>query len=165
MATVNAISAQEARDLFVYDPESGIITRRIASGSRGHQGDVVGSADLHGYRTVRVRKRSYKIHRLAWLLVHGTWPEGDIDHINSNRVDNRLCNLRDVTRAVNLQNQRSAPNNKSTGVLGVYADKGKFYARISIDNKSRHLGTYETVAEASKAYVSAKRLLHPGSTL
>ena len=165
MADTDAISASDARKFFSYDPETGEVTRRLTTGTRSQAGAVVGSDDMHGYLTVRFGKRSYKIHRLAWLIAHGCWPVGDVDHINGMRSDNRLTNLRDVSRGVNLQNQRKAPNNKSTGVLGVYADKGKFYARISIQNKSKHLGTYATIAEASAVYVAAKRALHPGSML
>lgn len=165
MAESNAISAEQVRDLFSYDAATGMVTRLVQRGNRAPAGADVGSADLYGYRTVRINRRSYKLHRIIWLHAYGVWPTGDVDHINGERSDNRLSNLRDVPRRTNLQNQSKAPNNKSTGVLGVYRDGGRFYARISIDNKSCHLGTFDTVAEASAAYVSAKRALHAGCTI
>lgn len=166
MANSNSITAEYVRRLFNYDPDTGIFTRIVSVGSRGQEGMQVGSADLHGYKTVRIEKRSYKIHRLAWLYVHGAWPVGDIDHINGNRSDNRIVNLRDVTRAVNLQNQRRATNNRSTGVLGVYkAENGRFNTKISINNKCVDLGTFDTLEEARDTYIAAKRKHHAGCTL
>lgn len=165
MADTDVISAREALDLFSYDAATGMVTRKVNRGSRGLAGAQVGSDDLHGYKTVRINRRSYKIHRLVWLMTYGEWPVGDIDHINGNRSDNRLSNLRDVPRGVNLQNQSKAQNNKSTGVLGVYRDGSSFYSRISVDNKSIHLGTFQTIGEAHSAYLTAKRKLHPGCTI
>ena len=164
MANADVISAQEVRDLFNYDSETGLMTRKLKRG-KCFVGDAVGSADMHGYLTVRVGVRSYKVHRIIWLHAYGHWPSGDVDHINGERSDNRLSNLRDVCRASNLQNQRKAKNNKSTGVLGVYPDKARFCAKISINNKSKHLGMFDTVEDAHAAYVAAKREMHPGCTL
>lgn len=165
MADSNTISADEVRALFSYDPETGKVTRLVTTGNRSIAGADVGSADLHGYRTTRIGRRSYKLHRIIWLHVYGSWPKGDVDHINGNRSDNRISNLRDVPRGTNLQNQREAPNNKSTGVLGVYRDGARFYSRISINNKSKHLGTFDTVEQARQAYLSAKRAMHEGCTI
>lgn len=165
MADADVISAREALELFSYDAATGMVTRKVKRGGRALAGAQVGSDDMHGYKTVRINRRSYKLHRLIWLMTHGVWPAGDVDHINGQRSDNRLCNLRDVPRRINLQNQSKAPNNKSTGVLGVYRDGLRFYARISIGNKSRHLGTFDTVADASAAYLQAKRELHVGCTI
>lgn len=165
MADADVISAREALELFSYDAATGMVTRKVKRGGRALAGAQVGSDDMHGYKTVRINRRSYKVHRLVWLMTHGVWPAGDVDHINGDRSDNRLCNLRDVPRAVNLQNQTKAPNNKSTGVLGVYRDGASFYSRISVANKSIHLGTFPTIEEARRAYVKAKRELHPGATL
>lgn len=153
------VTGDELRVKFNYNAETGIFTRK--------NGKVVGSWDVHGYKTVRIGRRSYKLHRLAWLYVNNIWPHGDIDHINGVRYDNCISNLRDVSRQVNLQNQRKPTSiNKSTGVLGVYPTRvGTFYAAISINNKKKHLGTFETMQEASEAYLVAKRLLHTGCVL
>lgn len=114
--------------------------------------------------TTRIAGKSYKLHRLAWLYMTGGWPMGDIDHLNGVRADNRFANLRDVPRGVNLQNCRqAATHNLSTKVLGVYPAKGgHFCAALSVNNKKRHLGTFDTIEQASAAYLSAKRQLHAG---
>lgn len=161
------LTADGLRALFSYDPDTGEFKRLIKKGKRGTLTGVVGSDDLYGYKTTRIGGRSFKLHRLAWLYVFGQWPTGDIDHINGVRSDNRIANLRDVTRKINLENQRSSSNNLSTGLLGAYFDKrkGTFYARISQGNKSIHLGTFKTAKAAHEAYVSAKRRLHAGCTI
>lgn len=161
------LTAQELRRLFHYDEATGEFTRLVSVGSRGAAGAKVGSDDLYGYKTTRIGRRSYKLHRLAWLYVYGDWPKGDVDHKNGARSDNRITNLRDVSRKVNLENQRAAVNNRSTGLLGAYRDKrsGVYYARISVGDKGVHLGSFPTAEEAHAAYVAAKRQLHQGCTI
>lgn len=167
MANDNSITAQELRSLLHYEPDTGIFRWIASRGSRATIGAEVGSADSYGYKTVRLNKKSYKLHRLAWLYTYGCWPSGDLDHINGIRSDNRIENLRDVSRKVNLENQRTAKNNRSTGILGVYFDKRKnvFYSRISMHNKSIHLGSFLTPELAQAAYLEAKRRLHLGCTI
>ena len=164
MAESNAITAEEARAYLNYDAETGLFTRKISISPRWLAGMALGSNDMYGYKTVRINKRSYKLHRLAWLYTYGVWPSGDIDHINGNRSDNRIANLRDVSRQVNLQNQRSSHRNKSTGIMGVYPDRrgNRFTATISVDNKTLYLGAFGTAAEAQAAYLAAKRKHHAG---
>ena len=167
MATSDFIplTAERIRLLFSYNPENGVFTRLTKTGGRARIGQEIGSWDLYGYKTTRIDNRSFKLHRLAWLYVHGVWPVGDVDHINGVRHDNRIENLRCVSRQVNLQNRRTAnKQKKSTGILGVYLIKGtnRFSSCISIDNKSKYLGVFDTPQDAHAAYLEAKRRLHPG---
>jgi hypothetical protein len=167
MADQSSITAHELRSLLDYESETGIFRWKVSRGSRATVGAEVGTPDLYGYKTIRLSKKSYKLHRLAWLYVYGFWPAGDVDHINGARSDNRIANLRDVPRKVNLENQRVAKNNRSTGILGVYFDKRKsvFYSRISMHNRSVHLGSFPTPELAQAAYLEAKRRLHLGCTI
>jgi hypothetical protein len=163
-----SLTAAQLRELFSYDPETGIFTRLKTTCWCAKAGMEVGSDDMHGYKTVRIGKASYKIHRLAWLYVHGEWPKGDVDHLNGQRSDNRIANLRDVPRQTNLQNCRqAASHNLSTGVLGVYPTRSgkRFEAAISINNRKCRIGVFDTVDEAHAAYIEAKRSLHAGCTI
>jgi hypothetical protein len=119
----------------------------------------------YGYQLVCVDGHKYPAHRLAWLIAHGVWPDGQIDHINGNRADNRLENLRDVPRAINAQNQRRAPKNSASGFLGVSRHNNRWRARITIDKRTVRLGTFDTPHQAYAAYLSAKRQLHDGCTI
>ena len=109
----------------------------------------------------------YLGYRLAWLYVHGKLPDGDIDHINGKPSDDRIKNLRDVSRSVNLQNQRAARSNNSSGLLGVFFQKtmNKWTSKIQLDWKTKSLGYFDTAEEAHAAYLKAKRELHEGCTI
>jgi hypothetical protein len=162
------IDPSRVRELFDYNPETGRILWKSKPCRRIVPGTIAGRIDGHGYWQIRFNKRSYQAHRIAWAHVHGVWPKADIDHINGIRADNRLCNLRDVPRSVNSENQRKARrDNKSTGVLGVTVHKptGLFVAFITVAKRQRNLGYFKTLDEASQAYLKAKRELHVGCTI
>ena len=125
-----------------------------------------GSVNDKGYIVIRCFGRLYHAHRLAWLLTHGAWPAGDIDHINGIRTDNRIANLRDVSRSVNQQNLKTARRDNQTGLLGVKKTRcGTFEARINLNGRYVHLGTFPAAAEAHQAYITAKRKHHEGCTI
>ena len=147
-----------------YCPESGEL-RWIRSSPRTPAGTVAGCATNRGYISVRIRGREYKAHRVAWLLAYGDWPKGDIDHINGVKSDNRLLNLRDVSRSVNCQNKKTARRDSSTGVLGVTKSGRLFRALIQVNGRPVRLGSFATVQEASVAYLLAKRQFHEGNTI
>jgi len=97
--------------------------------------------------------------------VHRRWPEHDIDHINGVRADNRISNLRDVVRAVNLQNRRSSHRRSLSGLLGVKKNHNGWSAGITKQGVLLHLGTFKTPEQAHSAYIAAKRQFHEGNTL
>lgn len=133
-------------------------------------GDEMGCARKGGRWVIRVDGRLYLRYRLAWLWVHGKWPDGEIDHINGDFTDDRLANLRDVPQCVNKQNIRFIKSNKeSSKLLGVYLDKRKtrkkWRSSIMIDGKQKSLGYFLTQEEAHEAYLAAKRVNHIGCTV
>jgi hypothetical protein len=81
-----------------------------------------GSLDKDGYLILKIKGKQYKSHRLVWLLENGKFPDNVIDHINRNKLDNRIVNLRDVPQSVNVENTKRYKN-KDTGIVGVYLDK------------------------------------------
>lgn len=130
------------------------------------QGKISGSLTKEGYLVTSIDQKTYKCHRLAWLYINGEWPIGQIDHINGNRSDNQIKNLRDVAKQQNAENQRKAQrSNKSTNVLGTWKNGNGFAARISHNNIKVYLGTFATIEEARAAYIASKRLLHVGCTI
>jgi hypothetical protein len=140
--------------LLSYDPSTGIFTWKIAR-MRGHvPGVIAGSPGRDGYWTIMVDGKAYKAHRLAWLLHTGKWPKHQIDHINRIRDDNRIENLRVVTKSQNQINSEMYRNNKS-GYRGVHFQNGKWVASIRRNKKQRALGSFATAKEASLKYMEA----------
>jgi hypothetical protein len=147
-------------ELLAYDPATGVFTRRVDVGGRAKRfkaGTVAGCVDRSvGYVRITVDGRHLWAHRLAWFYVHGAWPLGQVDHINRERVDNRIANLRDVPQAINLQNRADA-----RGVCWE-PHRRKWRATVSVENRNRFLGRFDTEEAARAAYLSAKRAAHPG---
>lgn len=135
-----------------YCPQTGKFTRLKILNNKQSIGEIVGSLDAKGYTIIRFNKKQYKAHRLAWLHMTGEWPSGEIDHINGIRSDNRILNLRDVSKSVNQQNRRS--------VRGYSKDGSMWKAQIKSGGNRYHLGNYVTEQEASAAYISAKEKYH-----
>lgn len=110
----------------------------------------------HGHRKSSIFGVRHYAHRVAWAYVHGSWPDGDIDHINGDPGDNRICNLRVVTHAENMRNMK-LPERNTSGVCGVYQHKpsGKWVAAIKANGKSQHLGYFSEFRDAVEARKAA----------
>lgn len=158
------LTAQRLRSLLDYDAASGALTNKVHRGV-ARAGAQAGALHKDGCIVVRVDRRLYKAHRLAWLYAHGRWPTGEIDHIDGNRQNNSLCNLRDVARRVNQENVRTARSDNASGVLGVNKRGGSYRARIRLGGRYVVLGSFPTVDQAHAVYVAAKRQWHEGNTL
>ena len=162
---MNPVTHERLLEVLHYEPETGVFTRKVSAGGCV-SGSVAGCIDKsEGYFRITIDRRQYWSHRLAWFYTHGVWPAHDIDHIDRNRGNNRLANLRAVTRAENLQNQCKAGASSKSGIRGVSWDKGKrkWKAEISIGNRNKFIGRFDDINAAAAAYLSAKRIHHPGS--
>jgi len=150
-----------------YDSDTGLFTKTVTNRKRETTIKEAGWKDSRGYRRLKIQGQTVFAHRLAWALVHKRWPDGDIDHINGIKDDNRIENLRDVSKSINLQNRRTTTKDSSSGYLGVSWDKycGKWKAQISVNGTKKHIGVYATEEEAYDAYLQQKRELHEGNTL
>jgi hypothetical protein len=99
------LTQSRLKELLIYDPDTGIFRRRIACGI-AVAGSTPGNINAMGYLDISIGCKRYYAHRLAWLYVYGEWPSLEIDHINCDRLDNRISNLRDVTHHQNMNNLR-----------------------------------------------------------
>lgn len=161
----STLTTERLRQLLHYEPETGAFTWLARTAQRVQIGDVAGSKNSDGYLVIAINRIRYKAHRLAWLYMHGVFPANHIDHIDGNPSNNRITNLRDVTRGVNMQNQRKARTNNKLGILGVICNRKSFRAEIMVDGNVRRLGTFKTPELAHQAYLDAKRRLHPACTI
>ena len=160
------ISADRLRELLDYNHETGALTWRVARGAKAKAGTVAGSPNSKGYLTVKVDNKTYRAHRLAWLMFHGSLPELFIDHVNGDKLDNRICNLRAATNSENQQNKLRARRDSLSGLLGVYThENGRWRSSIKVDGKQKHLGCFDTPEEAHSVYLKAKAELHPFQTI
>lgn len=150
------ITFARADELLSYDPATGIITNRSSRHGMTKAGTTAGGLNRSGYRYIRVDGRRYAAHRLAWLLTHGCWPTGDIDHVNGDRADNRLANLREATRLQNAANARR-PCTNTSGYKGVHwaTHRRKWRASIGVNYRKLYLGYFATPQDAHAAYIAA----------
>ena len=155
----NTLTAERLRSVLHYEPETGIFTRKVSTSPRIKVGDAAGCPGGHGYLQIRVQNRKYLAHRLAWLYVYGEWPKDQLDHINRNRSDNRIANLREVTNKQNMQNASKSSRNTS-GHPGAYwlKQSSKWVAKITHNYKLIHLGCFNTIEEAIAARKAAEKI-------
>jgi len=147
------LTQQELKRLFKYDYEKGVLIRRATN-------KVAGSY-MRGYLRICIKYKNYLVHRLVWLYHYGKFPSCQLDHINSNRQDNRIENLREssyIENAINVPNR----SNNISGVVGVSLHKasGKWQARISVNRKNIALGIFNSFEEAVKVRYEAELKLN-----
>ena len=161
------LSQPELKQLLVYEPDTGFVLWKEKR-SNMPKNSKAGCKNGSGYMVITINSKTYRLQRVIWLYLFGHIPHGYyIDHINGNKTDNRLCNLRLATNSQNQQN-RPAPQNNSSGYRGVtwHKQAGKWMSRICIQNKRETLGLFDTAEEAyfaykkraSEAYTHANRL-------
>ena len=151
------ITVDEVREAFDYDEETGDMIWKIRASSRANIGDAAGYVNRRGYKYIGYKGKLYRAHRLIWLYVHGSFPPEQIDHIDGNPSNNRISNLRAVSRKENAKNQK-LPKNNTSGITGVVWKKNasKWHARIKINWKQIHLGTFNDFFEACCGRKSAE---------
>lgn len=161
------ISAEEVRKLLDYDPNSGVLAWKYRPNLRGraktwnkrYAGAMITSVNGHGYVQLSIYKRKYEAHRIAWLWFYGKMPSKGIDHINGNKTDNRIANLREASVAQNQWNRRKP---KKFGLRGAifHALAGRWTSHIMINGISIYLGLFNTELEAHTAYKNASTKYH-----
>ena len=146
------MTQKELKTLLRYDKETGFfwwaksVNRKIIVHSKA------GCVNRHGYNQIKLNGKNYLAHRLAWLYEYGEFPPEEIDHINHDRFDNKIINLRTVLHKENSRNKSARSNRKSDGITGVHFNKRDklWYAVIGVNGKQKHLGCFKEMEEAIK---------------
>jgi len=149
------LTQDRLKELFNYDPLTGVVTRKVKTSNSTKIGEVVGSLSAVGYLHAKVDSKSYRLHRLAYFYMTGNWPN-IIDHINGVKNDNRWANLRSCTQQQNTFNQKISSNNTSgfKGVSWVSKSK-KWYVTVAGHKPNAHVGSFDSLEEAASV---AKRV-------
>lgn len=154
---MNNLTQQDIRKLYDYSSKTGTIQRR-------DEGVAGMYHATNGYLRLRYKGKSCSAHRVIWMYMTGNWPEGDVDHIDHDRLNNRWCNLRVVSRKENMQNASISKSNKSgfTGV-GWCRQQRQWRAQIMVDGKSIKLGRFDKVEDAidARKRANAHYAFHP----
>lgn len=153
------ITQDRLKKLLVYDNDKGRFfwIEKTGRGKKASKNGEAGSVDAHGYGQVRIDGKIYKEHRLVWFYVYGVWPLEQIDHINHNRRDNRIENLREVNCVENGKNRPIQRNNK-TGCQGVWKNPkdGKYEVYITHNGSRKNLGRFSDFNDAVQARKDAE---------
>jgi hypothetical protein len=148
---MSELTPEELRKIFIYDEATGKLFWREAAGSD----------DSHGYSRIKVRGRSYRAHRIAWAIKYGVWPAGIIDHVDGDRKNNAVSNLREATHSANARNKNG---HARSGLKGVYQEtrgtRRVFWSSITSNGQTTHLGSFDCPAAASFAYQIASEIHH-----
>jgi len=143
----------------LFDYKDGTLIRKVNAG-RGIQGNAAGCVNGRGYLQTSIHQKTYFVHRLIWLLHYKKMPFM-IDHINGDRLDNRIENLREVTSSENSQN-RSIGSNNTSGIKGVswFAQSCKWKATIMVNGVHNYLGLYVDIRDAETAVCAYREKIH-----
>lgn len=158
------VTADRLREVLHYEPSTGVFTWKVALGPAAKPGSMAGTISKRGRRHIAIDGTVFVAHRLAWLYVHGEWPNGQLDHRNLDKLDDRIENLRVTDAQGNSANKRVFRNNR-LGVKGVgmpyrprkTSTRIRYRARIRVNDKLIHLGYFSTPELANAAYEVAAR--------
>lgn len=155
------LTQDKVKELFDYNSETGDFSWKVAKSRNVKVGLPIKTSNTHGYYSVKIDGKTYLTHRLIWLYVHGSWPNGDIDHKNRIRNDNRLCNLREATRTDNCQNI-SLPRHNKSGHIGVswYPRDKKWNVYVKVNKKNKWLGRFSELEDAITARKNGEALYY-----
>jgi hypothetical protein len=155
-----AFSKEDLLQVLDYDKENGCFYNKKTRGA-ALNGYTAGCKKANGYVYVGVFRRQILCHRLVWFVEHGVWPLMVLDHIDGDKSNNRILNLRLATYSQNSINRKVMANSK-TQLKGVWFNKKKnrYRACVRCDNKRIYLGSYRTPEEAHAAYVAKAAELH-----
>jgi hypothetical protein len=155
-------TASQLREILSYDRESGDLVR-IKSDKRFVNKKA--GFEAEGYWKLKVFNKTMYSHRVIWCMVTGDWPKHEIDHVDGNKLNNRMNNLRDAPHAINTQNFRKCRKDNLLKKLGVSKDGDSYRTEIQVNGERFYIGSFPTALDAVEAYLTVKRVVHAGCAI
>lgn len=156
-----SVTYETVAEVFDYNKESGVLYwKKCIANKSSFIGKPAGSKYKNGYLYVRVAGVRYLVHRIIWLIEYKEWPKQIIDHIDGNRTNNLIKNLRDVSPRTNAENKHNASPLSVSGVIGVEKRGEKWISYIYSKGKKYSLGSFNSKLKAEEARAKAKPLFH-----
>ena len=148
------LNLEYLNSILEYNKTTGVFIWKARKGYKStFVGKEAGSIRSTGYRYISINSKKYAAHRLAWFYMYNRWPNGVLDHINRDKADNRIENLRESNQSLNNINKTLRKDN-TTGFKGVYPSGNKYKAQARYLGTTYNLGTFDTAEEASSAYIT-----------
>jgi hypothetical protein len=150
------LTQEYLKSILDYDLDTGVFTWKVNKSKTAKAGDVAGWS-YNGYREIEINNKKYKAHRLAWLYVYGEMPKNLIDHVDGNRSNNKISNLREATYQTNSENYKTPQTNKS-GVKNVswYKNLNKWVVSISVKQTGKTIGYFDDLELAELVAIEAR---------
>jgi hypothetical protein len=155
------MTSEELAKVLEYDGETGLFRWKMPRRKMARSW-FPGSEHRSGYMAIQINRRSYLAHRLAFLLMTGNWPNGDVDHFDRVRSNNKWSNLRAVTASQNGANKgvwKNKLHGLPKGVFKVSANPDRFVAKIALGGRLKHLGTFGCIEDAAEIYAKSHKEL------
>lgn len=154
-----SLTLEYVKSILSYDPDTGKFTRlKTEKRNLKFRKDADIGKKPGDYKQVSIGDGVVRSHRLAWFYSYGVWPRSCIDHINCDKSDNRIVNLREATRGQNIKNSGARRNNR-LGVKGVSKNGNRFHVNIC-SNGEKFLWIFDSLEEAAECYAVNSRKLH-----
>ena len=164
--TTKILTQSKLKELFNYNPITGIFTNKVARNARAKINDTAGALNSNGYIVFQVNKTKIYAHRAAWMYTHGFWPNAEIDHINRVRNDNRLVNLRLANRLENSHNTGKHAKSIS-GHKGVawHSRNKKWQVQMRVRGTHYYIGQFSELQDAVNARLQAEKKLYANDNI
>lgn len=147
------------KDLLAYNPDTGLLTWKMSRRGTVKAGGIAGTVNDDGYIRVKVKQKFYPSHRIAWFIYHGQQPEGQLDHIDNDKTNNRISNLRLATPIQNNQNIGKT-SSCTSGVKNVTWQKGAWQVVIKVNGKPMYFGRFQNLFEARERAIEVRKRYH-----
>ena len=161
MSKTNCITQEKLKEILDYNPDTGLFIWKVNSAKNVKSGHIAGNLKDTGYIRIKINKKMYLAHHLAFLYVYGNFPKDIIDHIDSDRANNKISNLRECSHQQNMKNLRLYSNN-SSGHKNVswVKSRNRWIVQLKVNGKQKYIGSFDNLELADLVAQEARNKYH-----